>query len=312
MRDIIKLIPCFKDYLWGGTRLRDEFGMKCETAKIAEAWELSCHPDGACYTESGETLAELIASDPELLGTHGRSFERFPLLIKLIDARDRLSVQVHPNDEYAKRDGESGKTEMWYVLDADEKAELVYGFKRELSHDEFARRIKDNTLPEVLNYVPVKKGDVFFIEAGTIHAIGAGILIAEIQQNSNATYRVYDYGRRGADGRLRELHVDKALDVTSLCPTKASKPEKAKLLDCGSVKKLTECDYFKSSEYRLDGEYIFNASPECFAHLLILDGNAEIKGISETISAKKGDSIFIPADVPCSVSGQTSLIYTTI
>ena len=190
---VLKLSPAFKDYIWGGTKLRDDFAKDCDFEKIAESWELSCHKDGNSVVSNGDdaglTLAEYIEKHGKsVLGTNCERFENFPILIKLIDAKDNLSVQVHPNNDYAMRvEGEYGKTEMWYIVDCDEGATLLYGFKKEISKDEFAKRIADNTLLEVTNAVPVKKGDVFFIEAGTLHAIGKGILIAEIQQN---TYRI--------------------------------------------------------------------------------------------------------------------------
>ena len=197
---ILKLkAPC-KDYIWGGNRLREEYGKQLDSDRIAESWELSCHKDGQSVITGGEfdgkTLSDYIAAKGKgVLGKNCGRFEYFPVLIKLIDAKDNLSVQVHPSNEYALRvEGEYGKTEMWYIVDCDPGAELLYGFKHEISKEEFAERIANNTLLEVTNNVPVHKGDVFFIESGTLHAIGKGILIAEIQQNSNTTYRIYDYG----------------------------------------------------------------------------------------------------------------------
>ena len=228
---ILKLNPVFKDYLWGGTKLRDEYGFKSDLTKLAEGWMLSCHKDGENTIENGEfagkTLTEVVKSNPDFLGENGKKFEYFPILIKLIDAKDDLSVQVHPDNEYAMRvENEYGKTECWYILDCDEGAELIYGFNREISSKEFKNRIADNTFLETVNKVKVKKGDLFFIEAGTLHAIGKGILLAEIQQNSNTTYRVYDYGRLGADGKPRDLHVEKAIDVTNCTPpTRSTNPE---------------------------------------------------------------------------------------
>ena len=223
--EILKLnAPC-KDYIWGGNRLREEYGKVSDADKIAESWELSCHKDGqsviANGKDKGKTLSEYVAENKNALGTACDRFEYFPILIKLIDAKDNLSVQVHPDNDYAMRvEGEYGKTEMWYIVDCEEGSQLIYGFDKEISREEFADRIKNNTLLEVTNNVPVHKGDVFFIESGTLHAIGKGILIAEIQQNSNTTYRVYDYGRVGKDGKPRELHIEKAIDVTELCPPK--------------------------------------------------------------------------------------------
>ena len=216
----LRLNSPLKDYIWGGTRLKTEFGKSTSLERVAESWELSCHKDGPSLIENGDfagkTLPEYIKiQGKSVLGTNCEKFDYFPILIKLIDAQDNLSVQVHPDNNYALRvEGEYGKTEMWYIVDCAEGASLIYGFDHEISAEEFARRIQDNTLLNVCNIVPVKKGDVFFIEAGTIHAIGKGILIAEIQQNSNTTYRVYDYGRVGADGNPRQLHIEKAKEVT--------------------------------------------------------------------------------------------------
>ena len=248
----MKLIAPLKDYIWGGTKLKTAFGKKTDLEKVAESWQLSCHKDGSSIIENGEyagkTLPEYIeAAGKEVLGTDCASFEYFPILIKLIDAKDNLSVQVHPDNEYAMRvEGEYGKTEMWYIVDCEPGATLLYGFQHEISKEEFARRIADNTLLEVTNAVTVHKGDCFFIEAGTLHAIGKGILIAEIQQNSNTTYRIYDYGRLGNDGKPRPLHVEKAKDVTRLCPpTRPTRPEGSPV-DCGGYTTclLSSCEYF--------------------------------------------------------------------
>ena len=214
---ILKLKPACKDYLWGGRRLIEEYGKESDGDILAETWELSCHPDGPSVIDNGpyagRTLQQYIdAEGKAVLGTNCRRFRDFPILTKFIDARDNLSIQVHPDNWYAlKNEGQYGKTEMWYVMDAGEQAFLYYGFKREISREEFQERIQKDTLLEVLNAVPVQKGDVLFIESGTIHAIGKDILIAEIQQNSNVTYRVYDYGRVGRDGKKRDLHIEKAL-----------------------------------------------------------------------------------------------------
>jgi len=215
------LKPPVKDYLWGGSRLKTEFGFQTEKEIAAEAWVLSCHKDGSCIVSNGEFAGKTLPEVLELwgdnaLGEKATKFPYFPLLIKLIDAKQKLSIQVHPDDEYAlANEGEFGKTEMWYVVDCDEGAELIYGFSENISKEEFERRIKDNTLTEVCNSVPVHKGDVFFISAGTLHAIGEGILIAEVQQNSNTTYRVSDYRLIDADGKPRPMHIEKAVDVTN-------------------------------------------------------------------------------------------------
>ena len=235
---ILKLKPCCKDYIWGGRRLADEYGIPCDKDILAEAWVLSCHPDGPSVIvngpSQGKTLAEYIqANGNQVLGTHCRRFRDFPILVKFIDANQHLSVQVHPGNRYAlSQEHQYGKTEMWYVMDAAPNSFLYYGFKREVSREEFARRIQEDTLLDVLNAVPVQKGDVLFIESGTIHAIGAGILIAEIQQNSNVTYRVYDYGRVGKDGKKRDLHIEKALAVTNRVPILRSGKSYPHVADC--------------------------------------------------------------------------------
>ncbi len=315
----IKLTPAFKDYLWGGTRLRDDFGKDCEYDKVAESWELSCHKDGASVVANGEhagkTLAQYIETEGKaVLGKNCERFEQFPILIKLIDAKDNLSVQVHPNNEYAQRvEGEYGKTEMWYIVDCDEGAELLYGFKKEVSKDEFAARIKDNTLLEITQSVPVKKGDVFFIEAGTLHAIGKGILIAEIQQNSNTTYRIYDYGRVGADGKPRELHIDKAVEVTDLCPAKPY-PVTEAFEENGAVKRLlSKCEYFTVYSVDVAEKACFNADETSFHNVLILEGNAELVCGDTTLSLKKGDSVFVPANCgEYTISGNFKSVFTKI
>ena len=291
----IKLKPAFKDYLWGGTRLRDDFGKDCDFDKIAESWELSCHKDGN--------------------GTNCEKFENFPILIKLIDAKDNLSVQVHPNNEYAQRvEGEYGKTEMWYVVDCDEGASLLYGFKHNITKEEFRERIENNTLLEVTNSVPVKKGDVFFIEAGTLHAIGKGILIAEIQQNSNTTYRIYDYGRVGADGKPRQLHIDKAVDVTNLCPAKPYPQSEPVDMGGWTKKRLAKCEYFTVDVINVDTSAALEADKSSFVNILVLDGGCVLSSEgNDAVELKKGDSVFIPAGLgKFELTGKCTAVMTHI
>lgn len=313
---ILKLNPVFKDYLWGGTKLRDEYGFKSDLTKLAEGWMLSCHKDGENTIENGEfagkTLTEVVKSNPDFLGENGKKFEYFPILIKLIDAKNDLSVQVHPDNEYAMRvENEYGKTECWYILDCDEGAELIYGFNREISSEEFRNRIANNTFLETVNKVKVKKGDLFFIEAGTLHAIGSGILLAEIQQNSNTTYRVYDYGRVGADGKPRELHVEKAIDVTNCTPpTRSTNPEGELFeYDSYSTQLLTQCDLFNVKKVSVKGFFDGVADSKSFVSVLVVDGCGKI----DNIEIKKGDSLFIPANYGTfTVSGQLDVIITRV
>ena len=216
------LTPAAKDYLWGGSRLNDDFAKGIELSPLAETWECSTHPDGQSrVAATGETLGDLLAAHPEYLGTHplattgGRA--ELPILIKLIDACRDLSVQVHPDDAFAREHENSlGKTEMWYVLAAKKDAEIVYGFNRDMEPGELRRALRSGTVGNCLNHIPVHKDDLFYVEAGTVHAIGAGVLLAEIQENSNITYRLYDYDRIDRDGKKRELHVEKALRAARL------------------------------------------------------------------------------------------------
>ena len=280
---ILKLKPAFKDYIWGGTKLRDDFGFKSDLKKIAEGWMLSCHKDGENIIDGGKfdgkTLSEVInETGKDILGTKAQKYDFFPILIKLIDAKDNLSVQVHPNDDYALRvEGEYGKTECWYVIDCDEGAELIYGFKKKISNEEFRKRIEDNTFLDIVNHVKVKKGEFFFIESGTLHAIGKGILLAEIQQNSNTTYRVYDYNRLGADGKPRELHTEKALDVTKCEPPKNNgvMPPVVKK-DGYDEKHLTSCELFSVKDVTVNKSYSSVADSNSFVSILVIDGNGSL------------------------------------
>lgn len=295
----IKLLPTCKNYIWGGQRLKTDFGVQSELDPLSEAWMLSCHPDGpstlADGPDAGLTLSEYIQKEgPQILGTNCRQFEGFPMLVKLIDAKQNLSVQVHPSDEYAlAHEGQYGKTEMWVVLDAAPGAYLYYGFQREVTKEEFAQHIALGTLTSVLCRLPVKKGDAVFIPSGTLHAIGAGLVIAEIQQNSNVTYRVFDYGRIGTDGKPRALHVEKALEVTNLKPVQ--------LTDFGPH--LGSCRYFTTDRHR----DLFTAvcGADSFHAILVIEGNGMLDCGGVCYIIKKGECWFLPAGSGIySVSGE--------
>ncbi len=309
------LKPAIKDYLWGGTKLKEDFGYQTDKDIAAEGWVLSCHKDGENIIMNGEykgkTLSEVLALwGDKALGERASKFSYFPILIKLIDAKKSLSIQVHPDDEYAlKNEGEYGKTEMWYIVDCERGAELIYGFKDEISKEEFKSRIEDNTLTQVCNSVPVHKGDVFFINSGTLHAIGEGILIAEVQQNSNSTYRVYDFGRVGADGKPRELHIDKALDVTKLEKPTVPYGDVGKITSNGadSYRELARCDLFTSGIISLKKRFKIKTN-ESFTSLLVLDGNAVLYWNGEEIGINKGDSIFVPAGFEIALKGEAEIL----
>lgn len=322
-----ELIPPIKDYIWGGTRLRKEFGKSSGLSRLAESWELSCHKDGLSVISGGDfdgmTLEDFLKAHPGAIRKNCSDYKEFPILIKLIDARENLSVQVHPDNEYARRfEGDNGKTEMWYIVDCDEGAELIYGFKNTITRDEFCRAIAENTLLDKVNCVKVHKGDVFLIEPGTLHAIGKGILIAEIQQSSNVTYRVYDYGRVGIDGKPRDLHIGKALDVTRLEPPSAKygQPEIVRLPDA-ECRPLCGCEYFSTARYDIITQFSVS-NPDVFSHILVIDGEADIYSGSDNgdlpesgriMHIKKGSSVFVPAGTDAiNIKGRCSIILTTI
>ena len=311
---LLKLRPAGKDYLWGGDQLKKNFNKEWEGDILAESWEFSCHPDGESIVAEGEsagmTLREYINwQGKRVLGRNTIQFGQFPVLVKFIDARDNLSIQVHPSDSYAMdREGQYGKTEMWYVAECEDDAFLYYGFSREIDIAEFKKRIEEDTLLEVLNRVPVSKGDVFFIEAGTIHAIGKGIVIAEIQQNSNVTYRVYDYGRVGSDGKKRDLHIEKALEVTNRSP---------KLRRDSFDPHLGVCQYFSVDKLVLDGQRMQKMTGKVddssFLHILVLEGNGTIQNGEEQLEFQKGDSLFLAADSgDFAVYGRCEALLTSI
>lgn len=315
------LRPSGKDYLWGGQRLNDEFEKGIKLSPLAETWECSTHPDGPSYVSGGAfdgtCLTDVIKTHPDYLGTRHIGETELPILIKFIDAKKDLSVQVHPTDEYAREyeNGQRGKTEMWYVLDAGKDAKLVYGLKYNSSKDEMRRMISDGTVTRVLQQVSVKKDDLFFIEAGTIHAIGAGALVAEIQENSNLTYRLYDYDRVGKDGKRRELHVEKALQVASL-KSSAEPRQPLRILKYRqgvASELLCRCKYFEvyrmivNTERRQEVHY--RADEMSFRVLLCVNGCGIIRFGEDEIIFYKGDCIFVPADsVQMRIHGQAQFL----
>lgn len=256
------LSPAAKDYIWGGTRLREEYNKNIDITPLAETWECSTHPDGPSRVASGafagEKLVDVLRAHPEFIGTHPKTDGEggLPVLIKFIDAARDLSVQVHPSDEYARthEHGQLGKTEMWYVLEAAPGASLVYGFRQDLTRAMLAASLEDDTVEQYLQKVEIHRGDVFMIESGTVHAIGAGAMIVEIQESSNLTYRMYDYHRLGKDGKPRELHIAKALDVVDLRrkPLPEQLQREREEHDGYSVELLEQCKYFRTERIHLD------------------------------------------------------------
>lgn len=300
------LSPAYKDYLWGGERLKKEFNKKTDISPLAESWECSTHPDGLSIVRTGinknKTLDEVLKEHPEYLGEHPSKLDQFPILIKFIDAKKDLSVQVHPTDEYAREvEHQSyGKTEMWYVIDATEDAKLVYGFNKDVTKEQLLDGFKKGNFNKYLQRVKVKKGDMFLIPSGQVHAICAGALVAEIQENSNLTYRLYDYDRVGKDGKKRELHIDKALDVANL-NSSAEPIQKMRVLRFknGFAKELLcRCKYFQTFKVLLNSKTGINYQTDnlSFHVFLCYDGKCVINFNNESLEFKKGDCLFIPAN----------------
>ena len=363
-----KIHPACKQYLWGGEKLIREYGISSQNTPLAEAWVLSAHPDGdsrisfsdmvrfsegtassegAEFSEEtasseggffseGESFADYLKSHPDAVGSLGKAFPFFPTLIKLIDAKKALSIQVHPDDGFAlSREGQYGKTEMWIVLEREEGAFLYFGFQKDYTEEEIRRAIEEENFPFLLCKVMVEPGDVFFIPAGTVHAIGAGILLAEVQQNSNLTYRVYDYGRKDAQGNTRELHVEKALEVMDRKQLSAYRQEVFKKQGTKAagknvyLERIGSCEYFTVDRLFLEDNAFYSGklTKESFLSLLVLEGegvlteetkrcedmhqesSTECKQEKGSFTekkdrrfVKKGESYFLPAE-----EGQWSL-----
>ena len=331
------LSPSGKDYIWGGERLKTDYGKSIDLSPLAETWECSVHPDGPSRISSGRwtgrTLEEVLSEHPAFLGSSFSASGGLHILVKLIDAKQDLSVQVHPDDGFAFREegGQQGKTEMWYVLDADPDACLVFGLCTLTKKEDLHARLRDGTVEPLLRRVPVHPGDVFYIPSGTIHAIGRGILLAEVQQNSNLTYRLFDYGRLGKDGRPRELHVDKALAVADLSGAQPLRqPLRSLRYRPGfAEEELCTCPYFKVWRCRLSAgaegsgclpdPICLPPLPESYRVLLCVDGEGVLREGTDVAGAgdkaggelhfRKGDTVFIPAVCgPLTLSGRAEFL----
>lgn len=279
MTNLNVLTPINKDYLWGGNKLQQRYNKKNNDNKLlAESWELSTHPDGISGSND-ESFIHFIKENPQVLGTKCKEKDS-PLLIKYIDAKKELSIQVHPNDAYARiNEHDNGKTELWYIVEAESNAYIYLGLKQKLTKEEFRKAISENTITEYMNKLSVKKGDVFLVEPGTLHSIGEGCLIAEIQEKSNVTYRVYDFNRKNQNGNLRTLHIDKALEVTNL--------------------KQSNHDGLSDKN-----KETININEESFKVIMLTTGNVVVSTGQETVFLEQGESIFLSAgDYEVSVTG---------
>lgn len=295
----LKTTPCYKTMPWGGTGLNTIYGKDSPYALTGESWEAASHQNGSTPVQNGP-YAGLTPGD--LAEKFGESFlgrltkgKSFPVLFKLIDAQENLSLQVHPNDAYAKRDGDNGKTEMWIILQAEPGAGLFLGFETPVSKEEYARLIAENKLDSALHFIEAKAGDAFFLPAGLVHAIGKGLVIAEIQQSSDATYRVYDWGRVGPDGKGRPLHIEKALDVSDTS-AKGSKADTI-TVDQSHVKItfLPSCPLFGARHMEIRDCFHGQTRGDSFHILFCAEGEAFVSAGGEDVLLSKGDTIIVPA-----------------
>ncbi|MDO6473452.1 type I phosphomannose isomerase catalytic subunit [Maribacter sp. 1_MG-2023] len=298
----LKFRPILKERLWGGTKLKEVFGKPIESDITGESWELSTVKGDISVVANGslegKSLQELIDSNAEeLLGKSvvERFGKEFPILIKFIDAKQDLSIQLHPNDALAKERHDSfGKTEMWYIMDADPKAELIVGFNKDVTKEEYAESIDNDTLLDLLNYEEVKEGDTFFINTGKIHAIGAGVMLAEIQQTSDVTYRVFDFNRKDKDGNLRELHTELALDAVDY-----EKKDDFKVSyghEKNEVNTMVDCQYFKTNFIELTENLDLDTTQrDSFTIFMCVGGEAKISTAEGEVSIKSGETALLPA-----------------
>ncbi|MDD5939307.1 MAG: class I mannose-6-phosphate isomerase [Lachnospiraceae bacterium] len=326
------LDPAGKDYIWGGRRLKDDFSKNLDLTPLAETWECSTHPDGPARAASGpfkgELLQDILREHQEFFGTHPSANPdiqtqngELPVLIKFIDAKRDLSVQVHPDDDYARthENGALGKSEMWYVVDATPTAHLIYGFNRDMDRESVLRALDDGSIEKYLQKVPVQKGDVFYIQSGTVHAICAGALVVEVQESSNLTYRLYDYHRKGKDGKERPLHIAKALDVANLKGSaQPRQPMHVLRYHPGIASEfLCRCKYFEVEHILLNTERIrpmasYKSSATSFEVLIVTDGCGMLMWNSESLPFFRGDTFFVPADSPeIHIHGKAELLRVT-
>ncbi|MFS4467591.1 type I phosphomannose isomerase catalytic subunit [Maribacter sp. 2210JD10-5] len=298
----LKFKPILKERLWGGTKLKEVLEKPIESNITGESWELSTVSGDISVVANGAlentSLQELIDKDAEaILGKSvvDRFGKDFPILIKFIDAKKDLSIQLHPNDELAKERHDSfGKTEMWYIMDADPNAELIVGFNKDVTKEEYSKSLEEGKLMELLNYEPVKEGDTFFINTGKVHAIGAGVLLAEIQQTSDVTYRVFDFNRMDKNGNLRELHTDLALDAIDYKKKNDFKVSYENKEQTSNI--MVDCPYFKTSFLNLEREYLINTiKRDSFSIYICVAGNAKIMALNGEAEIKKGETILVPA-----------------
>lgn len=319
MREIFKLYPVGKSYMWGGERLKNEFGKLLDISPLAESWECSTHPDGVSWAMFMDgtvvPLLDLLKENPHYLGSRCRTSSELPIIIKYIDANENLSVQVHPDDEYAmKYEAQNGKNEFWYIVDTTEEAEIVFGFEHLVTPQQLREAIHEGDIEKHLHKVHPKCGDYFFVKAGTVHAIGRGNLIVEVQQTSNLTYRLYDYNRRDLNGKKRELQIEKALDVLDYDVEieRIEKPKYVRYHNGFSEELLCDCAFFKVNKIVVTREFRFQVKNNSFTVFVCIHGMVNIadEENKHLMKLRKGESVFVPADGAGELSfiGQAELL----
>ena len=310
--------PILKDRIWGGTKLKTYLNKTIVSETTGESWEISTVPGDISVVATGvlkgKNINEIIDLFPEeILGKSviSRFGKQFPLLFKFIDAKEDLSIQLHPNDDLAKeRHNSFGKTEMWYVMQADESARLVVGFKKDSNQEEYLSHLENKNLVALLNESPVKKGDVFFLETGTIHAIGAGVVVAEIQQTSDVTYRIYDWDRVDANGNGRELHTELALDAINYNATDSKIEYKE---EANKSTLVLDCPYFITNIIALQDRFIWKKSKDAFTVFMCTNGQFELILNGEIMRYQMGDTILIPACIEnLTIKGKATLLEISI
>lgn len=313
----LKLKPALRSYIWGGTKLKELWGKESDNDTIAECWELSMYTDSESIVDDPAfyeyNLSKLQRNYPEFFGDKVNDYSKFPILVKLLDAAADLSIQVHPDDVYAmaREGGQLGKNEVWYIADAEEGSAIYYGFNRDVTKEEVIDGVVNGTITELLNRCPVKKGDYFFVPAGTVHALQKGVTVIEVQQSSDITYRIFDYGRKDKNGNARKLHIREALDVMTLKKSEIPTVGEQKVLSNGSkIRVLTKNGYFTAKEVKIEkGEYLIY-SEESFVTFTVADGTAKFENGDEI---KKGETWFIPAYYMAKIlADNATLIVTTI
>ncbi|PWG05123.1 type I phosphomannose isomerase catalytic subunit [Polaribacter aquimarinus] len=304
MNQLLKFKPILKEKVWGGEKLKNYLNKESELKNIGESWEISDVKENASVvsngTLKGKDLKELILEHKSsLVGAkvYSKFRDKFPVLIKFVDAKKPLSVQVHPNDKLAlKRHNSLGKTEMWYVMQADKEASIIVGFQKEVNSKTYLHHLKNKSLTDILNIDKVKKGDVYFIPTGTVHAIGAGVLFAEIQQTSDITYRIYDWDRPNSDGTYRELHTEEALEAIDYSAKESYKTNYTKQQNSSS--EIVSCPYFTTNVLPLMGKIALNHSDkDSFVIYICVDGDVEFKYQNQVEKLKKGETILVPASI---------------